>query len=215
MSLEHQIRLPKVKTEKAPLIILLHGYGSNEEDLFSFAPELPDEAYIVSLRAPHTLMYNAYAWYAINFDADENKFSDMHQARESREMIMRFIEDFTEKNPVDSEDITLMGFSQGAILSYAIAISYPENIRRVVAMSGYLNLEMAVDDYADLNLKNLKIFASHGTQDQVIPISWAQKAPSMLQPLGVEIIFKSYPAAHGVAPQNFYDLKDWLEKTKK
>lgn len=215
MSLEHIIRFPKTKAALHPAIFLLHGYGSNEEDLFSFATELPDNAYVVSLRAPHVLMYQAYAWYAINFDADENKFSDMHQARESREIIMRFIEDFITKNPIDTEDITLMGFSQGAILSYATALSYPEKIRRVVAMSGYLNTEMAVDDYANLNLNNLKIFASHGTQDQVIPINWAEKAPSILRPLGVDIRFKSYPAAHGVAPENFYDIKDWLHSTRK
>lgn len=215
MTLEHQIRLPKIKAEKSPLLILLHGYGSNEYDLFSFAPELPDDAYVVSLRAPYTLMQNAYAWYAINFDADENKFSDIQQARNSREIIMRFIEDFINDNPIDAQDITLMGFSQGAILSYAVALSYPEKIRRVVAMSGYLNLEIAIDDFASTNLTNLKVFASHGTQDQVIPITWAQKAPEILKPLGIDIFFKSYAAAHGVAPQNFYDLKDWLQETKK
>jgi phospholipase/carboxylesterase len=128
---------------------------------------------------------------------------------------MRFIENFINDNPIDAEDITLMGFSQGAILSYAVALSYPEKIRRIVAMSGYLNLEIAVDDFATTNLTNLKIFASHGMQDQVIPIAWAQKAPEILKPLGIDIVFKSYAAAHGVAPQNFYDLKDWLKETKK
>lgn len=214
MSLAHQIRLPKIKSEKSPLIVLLHGYGSNEADLFSFAPELPEEAYIVSLRAPHTVMYDAYAWYAINFDADEKKFSDLHQARNSREIIMRFLEDFISKNPIDAQDVTLMGFSQGAILSYAIALSYPEKIRRVVAMSGYLNPDIAVDDFAELDLSTLKIFASHGSQDQVIPLAWAQKAPEILKPLGVDIVFNSYAAAHGVAPKNFFDIKDWLRETK-
>ena len=73
LSLEYKIREPKIKLDKNPLLLLLHGYGSNEEDLFSFATELPDEYYIISARAPYDMQYGSYAWYAINFDADENK----------------------------------------------------------------------------------------------------------------------------------------------
>ena len=76
MSLHYLIREPKTKAAKNPLLLLLHGYGSNEQDLFSFASELPDTCYVVSVRAPYDLQYSSYCWYAINFDADENKFSD-------------------------------------------------------------------------------------------------------------------------------------------
>jgi phospholipase/carboxylesterase len=93
MSLFYIIREPKIKLEKNPLLLLLHGYGSNEEDLFSFASELPDTYYVVSARAPYDLMYGSYAWYAINFDADENKFSDMNQASQSRDLIANFIDE--------------------------------------------------------------------------------------------------------------------------
>ncbi len=77
LSLHHLVREPKIKKDKNPLLLLLHGYGSNEEDLFSFASELPEDYYVVSARAPYDMMYGSYAWYAINFDADENKFSDI------------------------------------------------------------------------------------------------------------------------------------------
>ena len=69
LSLEYKIQEPKIKLDKNPLLLLLHGYGSNEADLFSFASELPDKYYIVSARAPYDLQYGSYAWYAINFDA--------------------------------------------------------------------------------------------------------------------------------------------------
>ena len=71
LSLEYLIREPKVTLEKNPVIVLLHGYGSNEADLFSFATELPENHYIISARAPYDMQYNSYAWYAINFDADQ------------------------------------------------------------------------------------------------------------------------------------------------
>lgn len=210
LSLEYKIREPKVILEKNPLLLLLHGYGSNEADLFSFATELPDNYYIISARAPYDLQYGSYAWYAINFDADQNKFSDNDQAQISRDAIAGFIDELIANYPIDTNDVNLVGFSQGSILSYAVALSYPEKVNKVVAMSGYLNLEIAKEDYLKNNLSKLKIFASHGTVDQVIPLEWARKTPSILEKLGIAITYKEYPVGHGVAPQNFYDFKNWL-----
>lgn len=210
LSLEYKIREPKVILDKNPLLLLLHGYGSNEADLFSFASELPEEYFIISARAPYDLQYGSYAWYAINFDADQNKFSDNNQARTSRDTIAGFIDELANTYPIDTTNVSLIGFSQGAILSYAVALSYPEKINKVVAMSGYLNLEIVTEDYLKNNLSTVKIFASHGTVDQVIPIDWARKTPGILEKLGINITYKEYPVGHGVAPQNFYDFKNWL-----
>ena len=214
LSLAYKIREPKVVLNKNPLLLLLHGYGSNEADLFSFAEELPETYYIISARAPYDMQYGSYAWYAINFDADQNKFSDNEQAKTSRDLIAKFIDDLIQKYPINANDVSLIGFSQGSILSYAVALSYPEKVQRVVAMSGYLNLGIVADDYLKNTLSNLKIFASHGTVDQVIPIAWARKTPGILENLGIAVTYKEYPIGHGVAPQNFYDLKNWLLEQK-
>jgi len=192
-------------------LLLLHGYGSNEQDLFSFAAELPDEYYVISARAPYDLQYGSYAWYAINFDADQNKFSDNEQAKTSRDRIVAFLEEAIAAYAIDADNITLIGFSQGTILSYAVALSYPEKIRRVGALSGYLNVEILKDNYLDNDFSKLSMFISHGTSDQVIPVSWAQKAPILLNESGIKTVYKEYPIGHGVSPQNFYDLKSWLE----
>ena len=212
LSLYYLLREPKIIKDKNPLLLLLHGYGSNEEDLYSFASELPEEYYVISVRAPYDMMYGSYAWYAINFDADENKFSDHDQAIESRDLIAKFIEELIENYPIDANNITLIGFSQGCILSYAVALSYPEKVQRVIAMSGYLNLDIVAENYTSNNFKNLKIFASHGTVDQVIPVDWARKAKPILENLGIETVYKEYPIGHGVSPQNFHDFKNWLQK---
>ena len=212
LSLFHLVREPKIKLAKNPLLLLLHGYGSNEEDLFSFASELPEEYYVVSARAPYDMMYGSYAWYAINFDADENKFSDIEQAKLSRDLIVKFIDELIENYPIDVKNITLIGFSQGSILSYAVALSYPEKVQRLVAMSGYLNTEIAVKGFEKNDFSNLKIFASHGTVDQVIPVDWARKATPVLENLGISCVYKEYPIGHGVSPQNFYDFKSWLQQ---
>jgi phospholipase/carboxylesterase len=210
LSLEYIIREPKIKLEKNPLLLLLHGYGSNEEDLFSFAAELPENYYVVSARAPYDMQYGSYAWYAINFDANENKFSDNEQAISSRDLILTFIDELIANYPIDENEIILTGFSQGAILSYAVALSNPEKISKVVALSGYINQDLLTVDYQNNNFSKLKIYHSHGTVDQVIPVDWARKASPFLAELKVDASYNEYPIGHGVSPQNFYDFKNWL-----
>ncbi|TDE04043.1 alpha/beta hydrolase [Flavobacterium hiemivividum] len=209
-SLQYLIREPKIKLDKNPLLLLLHGYGSNAEDLFSFANELPDEYYVVSAQAPYDLQYGSYAWYAINFDADQNKFSDNEQAKSSRELIAGFIDELLLKYPIDAKAVSLLGFSQGAILSYAIALSHPEKINKVIALSGYVNDEIFEENYRNNDLSKLKIFASHGVVDQVIPVTWARNTTPFLDALGIDSIYKEYPIGHGISPQIFTDFKNWL-----
>ena len=154
------IREPKQILDKNPLLLLLHGYGSNEEDLFSFAGELPDNYYIISARAPYPVPPYGNAWYAITFDANMNKFSDDEQAKISRDVIVDFIDLLLEKYPIDPLNVNLIGFSQGAILSYAVALSYPEKVNKVVALSGYFNENILKEGYASHDFSKLSFFFS-------------------------------------------------------
>jgi phospholipase/carboxylesterase len=210
LAFEYQIREPKIKLDKNPLLLLLHGYGSNEEDLFSFATELPEEYYVISARAPYDLQYGSYAWYAINFDANQNKFSDNDQAIQSRDTIVAFIDELTANYPIDAENVSLLGFSQGCILSLAVALSYPQKVQKVIGLSGYLNEDILKENYQNNDFSKLKIFTSHGTVDQVIPVSWAKKTQPFLATIGIQSVYKEYPIGHGISPQVFYDFKNWL-----
>jgi len=214
MQLHYLLREPKTIKDQNPLLILLHGYGSNEEDLFSFATELPEEYYVISVRAPYDSQPYGHAWYAIYFDADENKFSDDEQAKNSRDEIAVFIDEICKKLPIDAKKVTLIGFSQGTILSYAVALSYPEKINQVVALSGYLNEKILTENFKSKDLSHLKFFISHGSVDQVIPVEWARKAKPFIENLGLNVTYKEYPVGHGVAPQNFFDFKNWLQASK-
>lgn len=209
LSLEYIVREPKVATDKTPLILLIHGYGSNMDDLFSFASELPDQALVVSVQAPTALPFGGYAWYSITFDADENKFSDPVEGKASVQKLNVFLDEIIEKYQVDSNNIFLTGFSQGAILSYAFSFTFPEKVQHVVALSGYFNPDFLINE----PVKNsVDYFISHGSVDQVIPVEWAKKAPELLTNLGIQNSYQEYPVGHGVHPNNFYDFKNWIEE---
>ncbi|MGB1210856.1 MAG: alpha/beta hydrolase [Lacinutrix venerupis] len=210
LSLYHVIRESSLK-DNAPLLILFHGYGSDENDLFSFASELPEELFIISARAPYPMQPYGNAWYAINFDADKGKWSDNEQAIQSRDLIAKFIDETIAKYPVNKDNVSLLGFSQGTILSYAVALSYPEKIKNVIALSGYVNEDLFNTLPKD-HYKHLNFYCSHGSVDQVIPIDWARKAPEFLTALNINHKYSEFPVGHGVAPQNFYEFKEWLIK---
>ncbi len=209
--LHYIVRQPKIEQENPPLLILLHGFGSNEEDLFSFASELPDELLIVSARAPYDMAFGGYAWYAITLDANDEKFSDLDEARKSLTKIADFIAYIKTTYKTDPNNTFLLGFSQGAILSYALSLNYPNKVNHVLALSGYINDELAPKDVSNLNITT-DYYISHGSVDQVLPVEWARKAPEYLKTNNLENIYSEYPVGHGVAPQNFYNFKSWIEE---
>ncbi|MBD0832640.1 alpha/beta hydrolase [Aestuariibaculum sediminum] len=210
LSLYHITRPSSLK-ENAPLLIMMHGYGSDEDDLFSFASELPEELFIISVKAPYPLQPYGNAWYAINFDAEKGKWNDNIQAAQSRDLIAKFIDEAVQTYPVNKENVTLLGFSQGSILSYAVALNYPDKIKNVIALSGYINKEILPESVNDTNYSNLNFYCSHGSADQVIPVDWARQTAPFLEQLNINHKYSEFPVGHGVAPQNFFEFKDWLK----
>lgn len=212
LTLQHNYQAPTIHTIKAPVIILLHGYGSNEDDLFSFAPELPKTHHIISLKAPLPMQPYGNAWYNIYFDRGQGKMNDIPQAIASRELVANCIDEIITKYNGDATNVTLIGFSQGTILSFAVALNYPEKVKNIIGLSGYISEDMLKEGYENNDFSHLNVYTSHGTVDQVIPVSWAQKTKPFLAKLGIDCTYSEFPVGHGVAPQNFYELKEWLEK---
>jgi len=211
LSLDHIIRPSTLKND-APALFMLHGYGSDENDLFSFASELPNELFIISIKAPYQLQPFGNAWYAIHFDAPQGKWNDNEQAMESLTKVGEFIDEACEAYPIDPKNVNLLGFSQGTILSIALALSYPEKFKNIIALSGYVNPEILPENLKEKNYEHLDFYCSHGSADQVIPVDWARQTAPFLTQLGIQHVYNEFPVGHGVAPQNFYELKAWLEK---
>ena len=199
-----------VLSSKAPLLVLLHGYGSNENDLFSFAAELPKELCIIALRAPYGLEPYGHAWYAINFDANQNKWNDVEQAKESMAIIMNCVNSAESLYDIDPSKISLLGFSQGCILSIALALNHPEKFKNITGLSGYICKEFLNDPKDEKAYKHLNFYCSHGSSDQVIPVEWARETPKHLKSLGIKNHYSEFPVGHGVAAENFFEFKQWL-----
>lgn len=196
----------------APIVLMIHGYGSHENDLFGIKDYLGNDAHFVSVRAPMNLGFGGFAWYPIHFDEIGAKTSDTTIAAESRDLLRGFIRDFRAKYNLESNPLWLMGFSQGGILSYAYALSYPKEVDKVMALSAYVLKEIVPTQFRPLELKTLDFFISHGTEDGVIPVQAARMTVEFLERLQISHQYREYPAAHGLNPENLQDLKAWFEE---
>src|SRR5262249_35797786 len=135
-SLFHQTAPPKSGLEvKPPLLLLLHGYGANEDDLFSLAPYLDERFMIVSARGPIPLKPMSYAWLSVGF-TPQGIIVNPEEVESSRRRIHKFIGEIVNAYECDPDAVYLMGFSQGAMMSLAVALTYPGSAAGVVAMSG-------------------------------------------------------------------------------
>ena len=212
MDLKYLVREPQNITPNTPLLILLHGYGSNEQDLFSFTPTLPEDWLIVSFRAPKTTEYEGFSWYDIDLMKVENRI-DIPQAQESMEAILASILQITNHYGLTENETHLAGFSQGGILTYALSLNHPELFSKIAIMSAYPEdklLENIVKDKK--KLEKLRFFVSHGTDDAVIPLDWGKKGAELLYDLSCYFSFREYMSGHGVNQKNYMDLMEFFKK---
>lgn len=212
MDLKYLVREPQNITPNTPLLILLHGYGSNEQDLFSFTPTLPEDWLIVSFRAPRTSEYEGFSWYDIDLMNMENRV-DIPQAKESMEAILASILQITNHYGLTDNETHLAGFSQGGILTYALSLNHPELFSKIAIMSAYPEDQLLQNIVKDKKkLEKLRFFVSHGTDDAVIPLDWAKKGAELLYDLSCYFSFREYMSGHGVNQKNYMDLMDFFKK---
>lgn len=208
-SLKYLIKHPKIENSKTPLLILLHGVGSNEKDLFSFANQLPDDFMVVSARAPFEVSSDSYAWYEVSF-SDGKPAINKDKAEKSRNLIIEFINQLKEKYKFDDRQVYLCGFSQGGIMAYSVGLTRPDKVKGIAVMSGRLLEEVKPIIKPSDQLKQLNVFITHGTNDNVLGVNYAKESISYLKGLGINPTFKEYSEGHTISNDMIHDLIYWL-----
>lgn len=207
-SLFHKIVQPGVANPGPhPAVILLHGRGTNENDLLGLASYLDPRFFIASVRAPFAFPYGGHTWY----DIVEVGTPDENQFRESYQRLIQCILDIRQAYPLDPERLFLLGFSMGSVMSFAVSLTRPDLIRGIVAHSGYVPEHIA-QQFQLTSLGNLSVFIGHGTQDPVIPVTFARRAKEFLAPTQANLTYKEYPIPHTISEESLADFSLWLQR---
>ncbi len=214
MTLQYRFKEP-LKTggenERPPLLLLLHGLGADENDLFGLAPYMDERFFIVSPRAPFNLPYGGFAWFELIIGPDGIGVS-VKQFEQSRVMLLKFVDELIAKHDLDPKRIFLCGFSQGAMMSLSALLTEPKKFAAVVAMSGRAMPEMLPDTNDFETLKDFPIFVAHGLYDQVLAIENGRATKEILSALPVDLEYKEYPMAHEISQESLHDVSTWLRK---
>lgn len=190
-----------------PTVVLLHGRGASEDDLLGLLPYFDPRFFVVAARAPFRFLYGGWTWYEIQ----EVGAPHPKQFAESYDRLVQFVQDVKEHYPVDPKRLFFLGFSMGAVMSYAYALTKPEDVRGVVAHSGYIPENTSLNLRLD-SLNGTSFFVAHGTEDPVIQIHFARRAKELLSQTKADLVYKEYPIPHTMSEASLADLTAWLKE---
>ena len=207
----YEVRQPKVSIDQPPLLILMHGYGSNEKDLFAWADYLDERLLIVCPRGPKDLGKGRYSW----FDLRPSEAGLRYESKEviqTANDIATFAHQIAEKHNVNPNKIFLGGFSQGAILSLGTGVMFEDKFAGIICLSGSFYREFGRLLNQRKNPSSLNVFLSHGRNDTVLPFTEIEDYVKFIRDKGGTVEAKYYDADHSVTTQNLKDMIGWLSK---
>jgi phospholipase/carboxylesterase len=217
--LHYIYREPIKPSARPPLMLILHGQGTDENDLFSMAKIFPDEFMVASARAPY-VFYNTYEnikkyqWYDSE-QIDGKWIMEKSQFKKSAVVIPKFIQQLVHKYELDSTNVFILGFSQGGIMAYAVGLTKPNEIRGIAVLSGKIPEELKPMVNISEDLKKLNVFITHGIYDTNIEIGEAVKSVEYVKQLGIDPVYKEYPKGHIISAAMRSDLLSWLNQVEK
>lgn len=191
-----------IEGKQVPTLVLLHGYGSNMQDLFGLQPYLP-AMNLVCFQAPKDIGGGGYAWYDIHWDHG-TKIIDESEVASAAGLVGQNITSWLHQYELEGP-VICGGFSQGAILSLAI-LKGGFDAAGYVLMSGYMLPEWRSEHW-DIQVPVLQ---THGTMDHVIPFDWAKLGAELME--SEFFSFKSYPMAHNLNAECIADVQQFLEQ---
>ena len=193
-----------------PTILAMHGWGSNALDLMGLAPYIargrcltlcPQGPVEVEIGA-----VNGYGWYQLR----RGEAPDMEEMGRAADRLMSFLDAALKRYPVDRRKLIVMGFSQGGVMAYNLAIRHPERFAALVALSTWFPEELA--EYAGNRdaLAQLPTLVQHGRADDMIEITKARESVERLRKLKLPLTYREYDCGHEITVDAIQDLSAFL-----
>lgn len=192
------------------LLVLMHGVGSNAEDLFGLADYVPAQYHVLSLQAPYPMGPQAYAWFMFSVNADGSRSINEAQELQSRAWVAQTVEAASAQLGVPAHRVIVAGFSQGGIMSLSLLLTQPELLKGICVWHSRLLPEVMGAQVNAGKLQGRCAWISHGTVDNVISLGSAHAIRQHLQETPVTLLYAEYPCAHTIHPQELQDSMQWL-----
>jgi len=209
--LRHLVRVPtrRPDSDAMPMVIMIHGRGADMHDLADLAPmfDTAAGARFVFPNAPKP--FEAYPGMTFGWTWFEGWPPIDESVVESRNEMLRFIDEITEQYPTPEGKLIIAGFSQGALMALDSGLRTKKRLAGIIALSGGLYEHELVD------LKphaGIPVLIAHGSEDEVVPVKYARRARAVLENAGLDVEYHEYPMGHQVAQEEAADVKAFIER---
>jgi phospholipase/carboxylesterase len=196
-----------------PTILTLHGRGANALDLLGLAPYLGGGRFLVicpqgPLETPIGPEAIGYAWYPMSRGGSP----DIAAILASRQKLQQFLDGCLARYPIDGQKLAVLGFSQGGVMAYSLALTNPERFAALVALSSWLPPELVPHLSLGDSAQSLPTLVHHGTEDSMIEVERARRSAEILRQAGIPATYREYEMGHEIRPKSLSDLSAWLEE---
>ncbi len=202
---------PSRSGQKGDILVMLHGYGSNEKDLMQLAPLLDQNQHCITPRAPLVLAPEMYGWFPIEF-TKEGITVDQEAAERAKGTLLEFLHNIITRYSAREGKIWLMGFSQGAVMSYLTALCEPSLFHGVIALSGQFPESPAlVNTNPDL-FRSIPFLVIHGIYDDVLPVSNGRRSEKWLAEHVDMLTYREYAMGHEINNEALELIRGWFRR---
>ena len=196
-------------SRKYPLIIMLHGFGANMQDLAGIAPILNATGYVYSFpNAPEEMDLApgmvGYSW------THPDRRRDPKEDAKAQDLLNGYFREVMGQYDVDSGNVVLGGFSQGGRLAYACGLANPDMFAGIIALSAAAFEPESLVMELPAN-RTQPIFIGHGNADMIVPVDHARKMKLFLENEGYEPVYNEYSIGHEISRSLLSDLTIWLQ----
>ncbi len=193
------------------LLVLMHGVGSNEQDLFGLAPYVPGRFHVLSLRAPFRMGPDAHAWFDFSVEPDGARSINEPQELQSRALVAQAVESAAAQLGVPASRVVVGGFSQGGIMALSLLLTQPALLRAAMVWHSRLLPQVLAAAAPAAALQGKELWVSHGTQDNVIPLAQAHAIRNHFAHLPVAMSYREFPGMHEIRPAELAATVEWLQ----
>ena len=201
-------------------VIWMHGLGADGSDFVPVIPELGLQTEIgirfIFPNAPEMPVtcnggYVMPAWYdIISLDSTSRVVDEagiLHTREQFRQLILR-----ENQRGIPTSRIVLAGFSQGGAIAYTTALTHPERLAGIIALSTYIPSQALIESELSPVNAGLPIFAAHGTEDDVVAPELGIRASDYLIGKGYPVSWREYPMPHSLCIEEVLDIGEWLNQ---
>ena len=204
------LRVRPASEQPSRLLLLLHGWTGDENSMWVFVRNFSSDYWIIAPRAPYVTEPSGYSWRASRVSQPgTHSWPSLEDFRPSVNALIALVDDYAAQNQIEAHQFDVIGFSQGAALTNAISLLYPERVRRAGVLSGFLP-EGSESLVEKCPLNGKPFFVAHGTLDEMVKIEYARQSVEMLERAGVAVTFVEDEIGHKLGANGLHALEEFF-----